>query len=156
MVYLCFVWPSLVGTDKLVKLKISLNMKLSTFTKIIGRDLPAYIVAEDAEHIAFLDIAPITTGHTLVVPKQQVDYLFDLEDRALGSLICFAKKVAKGLRKTVPCKRIGMLVLGLEVPHAHIHLVPIVRESDLDLHRPKLSLDSELMERIASKIRKAI
>ena len=102
----------------------------SIFTKIVNNEIPAYKVAEDEKHLAFLDIFPIAKGHTLVIPKNEVDYIFDLDDEAYSQLQLFAKKVAHGLKKAITCKKIGTLVLGLEVPHAHIHLVPIQSESD--------------------------
>ena len=102
----------------------------SIFTKIVNNEIPAYKVAEDEKHLAFLDIFPIAKGHTLVIPKNEVDYIFDLDDEAYSQLQLFAKKVAHGLKKAITCKKVGTLVLGLEVPHAHIHLVPIQSESD--------------------------
>lgn len=103
----------------------------SIFTKIINGEIPAYKVAEDENYFAFLDIFPVAKGHTLVIPKKEVDYLFDLEDETYAGLQLFAKKVAKGLKKAIPCEKVGVLVLGLEVPHAHIHLVPMQNEGDL-------------------------
>lgn len=124
------------------------------FSKIIQREIPAYIVAEDQDHIAFLDINPVATGHVLVVPKQEVDYIFDLEDQALSRLQLFAKKVAKGLRKAVPCKRIGVAVIGLEVPHTHVHLVPLNSMSDINFTKPKLSPSQEELEQTAQRIKR--
>ena len=103
----------------------------SIFTKIVNNEIPAYKVAEDENYVAFLDIFPIAKGHTLVIPKNEVDYIFDLDDEAYSQLQLFAKKVADGLKKAITCKKVGTLVLGLEVPHAHIHLVPIQSESDV-------------------------
>ncbi|WP_346858834.1 HIT family protein [uncultured Draconibacterium sp.] len=103
----------------------------SIFTKIINGEIPAYKVAEDENYFAFLDIFPVAKGHTLVIPKKEVDYLFDLNDETYSGLQLFAKKVAKGLKKAIPCEKVGVLVLGLEVPHAHIHLVPMQNEGDL-------------------------
>lgn len=103
----------------------------SIFTKIVNGEIPAYKVAEDENFLAFLDIFPVAKGHTLVIPKKEVDYLFDLDDELYTGLQLFAKKVATGLKKTIPCEKVGVLVLGLEVPHAHIHLVPMQNEGDL-------------------------
>jgi len=103
----------------------------SIFTKIVNGEIPAYKVAEDENYFAFLDIFPVAKGHTLVIPKKEVDYLFDLDDETYAGLQMFAKKVAKGLKKAIPCEKVGVLVLGLEVPHAHIHLVPMQNEGDL-------------------------
>ena len=103
----------------------------SIFTKIVNGEIPAYKVAEDENYLAFLDIFPVAKGHTLVIPKKEVDYLFDLDDELYTGLQLFAKKVAAGLKKAIPCEKVGVLVLGLEVPHAHIHLVPMQNEGDL-------------------------
>ena len=126
----------------------------SIFSKIINREIPGYIVAEDDRFIAFLDIMPLVIGHTLVVPKTEVDYIFDVDDDSLGALILFAKKVAKGVRKAVPCKRIGVSVIGLEVPHAHVHLVPMNSADDLNFTRPKLKPSAEELTKTAEAIRK--
>ena len=126
------------------------------FTKIIQRECPAYIVAEDAQHIAFLDIAPVAEGHTLVVPKQAIDYFFDLPDKAMGPLICFAKKVAKAVKKVIVCERIGVVIQGLEVPHTHLHLIPITDEHSLDIHQPKLKISPSKMKKIAVDISQAL
>ena len=127
----------------------------SIFTKIINREIPGHIVAEDDRFIAFLDITPLVPGHTLVVPKQEVDYIFDLEDDVLGGISQFARKVAIALRKAVPCKRIGVAVIGLEVPHAHIHLVPMNAIGDINFTRPKLKPSAEELGALAEQIRKA-
>jgi histidine triad (HIT) family protein len=103
----------------------------SIFTKIVNGEIPAYKVAEDENYFAFLDIFPVAKGHVLVIPKEEVDYLFDLDDETYAGLQMFAKKVARGLKKAIPCEKVGVLVLGLEVPHAHIHLVPMQNEGDL-------------------------
>lgn len=126
------------------------------FTKIINRELPAYIVAEDEQHIAFLDINPVAKGHCLVVPKQEVDYIFDLSNDALAGLMQFAKKVAAGLEKAVPCKRIGVSVIGLEVPHTHVHLVPLQTMSDINFSKPKLFPSEEEIAELANKIKQEI
>lgn len=125
----------------------------SLFTKIINREIPGYIITEDDDCIAFLDINPLAFGHTLVVPKKEVDYIFDLESEMLASLMDFSKKVANGLEKAVPCKRIGVAVIGLEVPHAHIHLVPLNSVGDINFSKPKLSFPPEEMESLIEKIK---
>jgi histidine triad (HIT) family protein len=126
----------------------------SIFTKIINNEIPAQIVAEDERFIAFLDIMPLVVGHTLVVPKKEVDYVFDLEDDDLKSIHVFAKKIAAAVRKAVPCKRIGVAVIGLEVPHAHIHLVPMNSADDLNFTRAKLKPTTDELAAVADKIRK--
>lgn len=123
------------------------------FSKIISGDIPSYKVAEDDRFFAFLDINPMAKGHTLVVPKKEVDYLFDLEDDLLASMTIFTKKVAIAMKKAIPCTRVGVLVMGLEVPHAHIHLVPIQKEGDMNLSNPKVKLSSEEFQQIAERIR---
>lgn len=128
----------------------------SIFTKIINGEIPAYRVAENERFLAFLDISPLVPGHTLVVPKKEVDYLFDLGDEEYRDLMLFAKKVAEGVRKAVPCLRIGVAVIGLEVPHAHIHLVPLNSMGDINFSRPRLSLPAAEMQALAGKIRQAI
>ena len=127
----------------------------SIFTRIINREIPAHIVAEDERYIAFLDINPLTIGHTLVVPKKEVDYLFDLDDDTLAGMNVFSKKVAIAIKKAVPCLRIGVEVIGLEVPHAHVHLIPMNRTEDLNFMRPKLKPTKEELTEVAEKIRKA-
>ncbi|MDK2841406.1 MAG: histidine triad family protein [Anaerophaga sp.] len=126
------------------------------FSKIVKGEIPSYKIAEDEHYYAFLDINPLAKGHTLVIPKQETDYLFDLEDDLLAGMMVFSKKVARAIEKAVPCKRIGVAVLGLEVPHAHIHLVPINAESDISFSKPKLQLSKEEMQVIADKIRQSI
>ena len=125
------------------------------FSKIVKGDIPSHRIAEDANYYAFLDINPLAKGHTLVIPKKEVDYLFDLEDDLLAGMMVFAKRVARAIEEAVPCKRIGVAVLGLEVPHAHIHLVPLNRESDISFSKPKLQLSQEELGAIAEKIRAA-
>jgi len=125
------------------------------FTRIINREIPGYVVAEDEKYIAFLDISPLVIGHTLVVPKQEVDYIFDMEDDALAGLTMFAKKVARAVKKAVPCKRIGVAVIGLEVPHTHIHLIPMNTVGDINFTQPKLSPSKEVLAEIAEKIKAA-
>lgn len=125
------------------------------FTKIIERQIPAYIVAEDDHNVAFLDINPLVKGHLLVVPKQEVDYIFDLDDAAYSSLWLFAKKVALAMESVVSCTRVGIAVIGLEVPHVHIHLVPLRSMDDIDFGRPKLTLSKDVMETVSSAIKSA-
>ena len=124
------------------------------FTKIINREIPAHIVAEDEKYIAFLDIMPLAKGHVLVVPKAEIDYIFDLEDEILAGLHVFAKKVAKAMDKTIKCSRIGVAVIGLEVPHVHVHLIPLRSVDDINFSRPKLKLSAEEMQEIAETIKK--
>ncbi|HLT06759.1 MAG TPA: HIT family protein [Cyclobacteriaceae bacterium] len=128
----------------------------SIFTKIINREIPGHIIAEDDNYIAFLDIMPLVRGHVLIVPKVEVDYIFDLEDEVYSGLHLFAKKVALAIKKVIPCTRIGSAVIGLEVPHVHIHLVPMNTMDDLNFTRPKLKLDQEELADIAAKIKAAI
>ena len=124
----------------------------SIFSRIVAGEIPCYKVAEDEKYFAFLDISPVAKGHTLVIPKHEVDYIFDLHDEEYAGLTAFAKKVAAAMKKVMPCKRIGVAVLGLEVPHTHIHLVPINKESDMNFFKEKLSLPAEEMAEIAAKI----
>lgn len=128
----------------------------SLFTKIINREIPAQIVAEDDRFIAFLDIMPLVPGHTLVVPKKEVDYIFDLDAATLGDLMVFAQSVAAGVRKAVPCKRMGVTVIGLEVPHTHVHLVPLNQLDDMNFSRPKLRPSPEELAETATRIREAL
>lgn len=128
----------------------------SIFTKIVNGEIPAYKVAEDEKFLAFLDISPVTKGHTLVIPKTEIDYLFDLDDSLYTGLHLFAKKVACGIKKAVNCKKVGMLVLGLDVPHAHIHLIPMHKESDVMNFSNTLKLDKKEFEEIQNKISLAI
>ena len=124
----------------------------SIFTKIVNGEIPSYKIAEDENYYAFLDIFPLAKGHTLVIPKKEVDYLFDLDDKILAGLNVFAKRVAKAIDKTIDCKRVGVVVLGLEVPHAHIHLIPLNREADACFSQPKLKLSENEFKEIAEKI----
>ena len=124
----------------------------SIFTKIVTREIPAHIVAEDENHLAFLDINPLVMGHSLIIPKREVDYIYDLNDEELIKLHLFAKKVAQAIEKTVTCNRIGIAVIGLEVPHAHIHLIPINSMDDINFSRPKLSPTQEELVGIAKEI----
>ncbi len=122
------------------------------FTKIINREIPGHIVAEDDNFIAFLDINPLVMGHCLVVPKVEVDYIFDLEDDVLADLHIFSKKVAGAVKEVVPCLRIGVAVIGLEVPHTHVHLVPLNSMDDINFSRPKLNPSHEDLDELAQKI----
>ncbi|MEC9186914.1 MAG: HIT domain-containing protein [Bacteroidota bacterium] len=128
-------------------------MSDSIFTKIIKGEIPCYKIAEDDRFIAFLDVFPIKKGHTLVVPKVQIDYVFDLDDSLLSDLMIFAKKVSQKMQSAISCERIGIAVIGLEVPHAHIHLVPLDTVGDIDFSQPKLQLSAKEMTEIADSIR---
>lgn len=125
------------------------------FSRIIAGEIPCYKIAEDDRFFAFLDVRPMVKGHTLVVPKQETDYIFNLQDTLLADMSVFAKKVAKAIERAIPCKRVGVMVIGLEVPHAHIHLLPINQEGDMRLTNPRLEPSKEEFERIAEKIRQA-
>ena len=128
----------------------------SIFSRIVKGEIPSYKVAEDERFFAFLDINLMAKGHTLVIPKQEVDYIFDLDDDILKDMVIFAKKVAKSIEKAIPCKRLGIMVVGLEVPHAHIHLIPINKESDMSLSNPRIKIEQFEFEEIAKKIRENI
>ena len=125
---------------------------MTIFSRIIAGEIPCYKIAEDERFFAFLDINPLSKGHTLVVPKIEVDYVFELDDSTLGDMMLFSKKVAKAIEQSVSCIRIGVAVIGLEVPHAHIHLIPISHESDMNFKNPKLKLSAEEMNEIAARI----
>ncbi|MCC6721890.1 MAG: HIT family protein [Bacteroidia bacterium] len=124
----------------------------SIFSKIIRGEIPCYKIAEDNEHLAFLDIMPLKKGHVLVIPKKQTDYIFDINPNELACLHKFAQKVAIAIKKSIKCKKIGMAVVGLEVPHAHIHLIPIEEIGDIDFSKPKLIVSSEELKNIAENI----
>jgi histidine triad (HIT) family protein len=124
----------------------------SLFTKIINREISGHIVAEDDQFIAFLDIMPLVNGHTLVVPKKELDYIFDHDNATLEAMMVFAKKVAVAIKKTIPCKRVGVAVIGLEVPHTHMHLVPMQTMDDINFTRPKLKPTSEELAATAKRI----
>ena len=124
----------------------------SIFTKIIKGEIPAYKIAENDNYLAFLDVLPLVKGHTLVVPQKEIDYIFDLDDEYLSGLFLFAKKVGFALQKAIPCKRIGITVIGLEVPHAHVHLVPLNTMNDINFSQPRLKLSDKEFRDIASKI----
>jgi histidine triad (HIT) family protein len=128
----------------------------SIFTRIIQGEIPCYRIAESEDYFAFLDINPLVKGHTLVIPKQETDYYFDLDDELLAGMQVFSKKIARAIDKVMDCKRVGVVVLGLEVPHAHIHLIPINNLQDTEFSRPKLKLSPQEFEEIASLIRSAL
>lgn len=128
----------------------------SIFSKIVAGEIPSYKILEDDRYYAFLDINPLARGHTLVIPKQETDYLFDVEDDLLGGMMVFAKKVARAMDRVMDCKRVGVAVLGLEVPHAHIHLVPINDLYDIEFSKPKLKLTPEEFQEIADAITGAL
>ena len=128
----------------------------SIFSRIVNGEIPCYKIAENESCFAFLDISPLAKGHTLVIPKKETDYLFDIKDEEYNLLWSFAKHVAGGIEKAIPCKRIGIAVIGLEVPHAHIHLIPLNRVSDMNFANPKLKLAEAEMSSIAERIRKAL
>lgn len=128
----------------------------SIFTKIVQGDIPCHKIAEDDKYFAFLDINPVKDGHTLVIPKQEVDYIYDLDDETLAGLNVFAKKVAAAVKKACPCNRIGITVIGLEVPHAHVHLIPIDKLNDMSFEKPKLNPSQEALAEVANRIRSFI
>lgn len=122
------------------------------FSRIAAGEIPSYKIAEDDRFYAFLDINPMAKGHTLVIPKEEIDYLFDIDDKTLQDMTLFSKRVAKAIKEAIPCARVGMMVIGMEVPHAHIHLIPINREGDMNLSNPRLKLDQIEFENIAKNI----
>ena len=124
----------------------------SIFSKIVAGEIPSYKIAEDENYYAFLDINPVAPGHTLVIPKHEVDYIFDLDEQEYSGLMSFAKRVAAAIKLSMPCVKVGVAVLGLEVPHAHVHLVPINKESDMNFFGKKLSLPANQMQEICPKI----
>ena len=125
------------------------------FSRIVAGEIPSHKVAEDDEFFAFLDINPVAAGHTLVIPKKEIDYIFDIDNPMLGRMMAFAKRVAKAQEAVIPCKRVGLAVMGLEVPHAHIHLIPITKESDMNFFSKKLDMTQDELAGIAEKIRNA-
>lgn len=131
-------------------------MEETIFTKIVKGEIPCYKIAEDDRFFAFLDISPLAKGHTLVITKQQNDYIFDLDDNTLGDMMVFAKKIAKAMKQVLPCQRIGVAVIGIDVPHNHIHLVPINGVGDLDFKAPRVQLTKEEFADIAAKISAAV
>jgi len=126
------------------------------FSRIISGEIPCYKIAEDKDYFAFLDINPLAEGHTLVIPKKETDYIFDMDDALLAGMSVFAKYVALAIGKAIPCKRVGIAVLGLEVPHAHIHLIPINNLGDINFHKPKLKFTAEEFNKTAEKIKAAL
>ncbi|WP_026209687.1 HIT family protein [Cytophaga aurantiaca] len=126
----------------------------SIFTKIINKEIPAHIIAENDSFIAFLDVFPLALGHVLVVPKKEIDYIFSIEDNLLAEMTVFSKKVALAIEQAIPCKRVGVAVIGLEVPHAHIHLIPLQTVQDINFTREKLKPAAEEMEKVAASIKK--
>jgi histidine triad (HIT) family protein len=129
---------------------------MSIFSKIISGEIPAHKVAETADFLAFLDINPLVEGHVLVIPKKEVDYIFDIDDETYAGLMIFAKIVAEGVKKAIPCKKVGVSVIGLEVPHAHVHLIPMNAVSDMNFSREKLNPSAEQLAETAQKIRTAL
>lgn len=125
------------------------------FSRIVAGEIPCHKVAEDEEFFAFLDINPVAKGHTLVIPKKEIDYIFDLEDALLGRMMAFAKRVARAQEAAIPCKRVGIAVMGLEVPHAHIHLIPITKESDMYFGCEKMTITQDELAAVAALIKKA-
>jgi len=128
----------------------------SIFSRIVKGEIPCWKIAEDEDYLAFLDINPLTEGHTLVIPKKEIDYIFDMDDQLLSGMMVFARKVAKAIDIAIDCKRVGIAVVGLEVPHAHIHLIPINTIFDIDFSQPKLKFTQEEFKEIAEKIKAAI
>lgn len=128
---------------------------MSIFSKIVAGEIPAYKVAEDNDYLAFLDIFPLQKGHVLVIPKKEVDYIFDLDDESYAGLMAFSKNVARKIKTVIPCNRIGLTVIGLEVPHAHVHLIPISEERDMNFSNTKKNFSPDEMQEIAQKIREA-
>ncbi|MBR9919884.1 MAG: HIT family protein [Bacteroidetes bacterium] len=128
----------------------------SIFSKIVAGEIPCHKIAENQKYFSFLDIRPLSKGHTLVIPKAEIDYVFDLEDEHLSGLMTFAKKIAKGIESVVPCERIGLSVVGLEVPHAHVHLIPINKVSDMSFERAPIEMSQEELAELAAAIRTAL
>mgnify|MGYP006280115277 CR=1 FL=1 len=131
-------------------------MMATIFSKIVKGEIPSYKIAESDDYYAFLDINPLAKGHTLVIPKQETDYLFDLDDTTYQGLMLFSKNIAHAIEEAVPCKRIGVAVLGLEIPHAHVHLIPINSEADINFANPKLKLSEDEFQSIATAIREKV
>jgi histidine triad (HIT) family protein len=125
----------------------------SIFSKIVTGEVPSFKIAEDENYLAFLDITPLVEGHTLVIPKKEVDYIFDMDDETYKGLFLFAKKISSAIRKAVPCRKVGIAVIGLEVPHAHIHLVPLQTVGDINFEKPKMKLDQIDLQKTCDKIR---
>lgn len=129
---------------------------MSIFSKIVNKEIPAHIVAEDENFLAFMDVSPLVMGHVLVIPKKEVDYIFDIEDELYSGLLLFAKKVAKGVKIAFPCKKVGVAVIGLEVPHAHIHLIPMNNVNDMNFSQPKLAPSQEELAAAAARIKEEL
>lgn len=125
----------------------------SIFSRIVAGEIPCYKIHEDDHFLAFLDVFPLVKGHILVIPKKEIDYIFDIDDEKLAEMMVFSKKVAKAIKKTIPCQKVGVSVIGLEVPHAHIHLIPMNNVSEMNFSQPKLKLESSEMEKIAADIK---
>lgn len=125
----------------------------SIFSRIVAGEIPCYKIHEDDHFLAFLDVFPLVKGHTLVIPKKEIDYIFDIDDEKLAEMMVFSKKIAKAIKKTIPCQKVGVSVIGLEVPHAHIHLIPMNNVSEMNFSQPKLNLESSEMEKIAADIK---
>ena len=151
--YICIQNTFLILIHYLLKHK---TIMATIFTKIINGEIPAYKIAEDDNYLAFLDINPLKIGHALAIPKKEVDYIFDLDNETLAGLSIFAKKVARGIEKVVTCKRVAVLVLGLEVPHAHIHLIPLDQESDTHMKNARVKLTPEEFEKLTLQLSEAI
>jgi histidine triad (HIT) family protein len=128
----------------------------SIFSKIVAGEIPCYKIHEDEHFLAFLDVYPLVKGHTLVIPKLEIDYIFDIEDSMLADMMIFSKHVAKAIKSTIPCIKVGMTVIGLEVPHAHIHLIPMNQVAEMNFSRPKLALSKDEMSEIATAIKRNI
>ena len=129
-----------------------MNVMPTIFSKIVQGEIPSYKIAENEKFFAFLDIKPMSKGHVLVIPKEETDYLFDLDDTTLADIMVYSKKIAKAIKEAMQCKRVGVMVVGMEVPHAHIHLIPINKESDMSLANPRLDLSQDEFEEITEKI----
>jgi histidine triad (HIT) family protein len=127
----------------------------SLFTRIVQGEIPAHVILEDENYFAFLDVFPLVEGHVLVIPKKEVDYLFELDDETLGGLFIFAKRVATAVGKAIPCRKVGVSVIGLEVPHAHVHLVPLQQVDDMNFSKPKLKPSTEELVAVAARIKAA-
>jgi histidine triad (HIT) family protein len=125
----------------------------SIFSRIVAGEIPCFKIHEDDHFLAFLDVFPLVKGHTLVIPKKEIDYIFDIDDEKLAEMMVFSKKVAKAIKKTIPCQKVGVSVIGLEVPHAHIHLIPMNNVSEMNFSQPKLKLESSEMEKISADIK---
>lgn len=146
----------LLLASKQLTLNLQLSTTMSIFSKIVSREIQAHIVAEDGDYMAFLDVNPLVMGHVLVIPKKEIDYIFDMEDELYAGLMLFAKQVAKGVKAAFPCKKVGVAVIGLEVPHTHIHLIPMNNVSDMNFSREKLKPSQEELAAAAERIKSAL